>query len=219
MNVVNVTTFQTDNYLSVFLFYYVIISIGDKMSKLYKLDKEGKLLYAECWFDGKTFMLNTGTIGSLGESEFYACPKDFKTELEFNNYFLDKFGSEGYKEIPDEDMYWIVVQYPIKTIFGNKYNLLFKDKVVNLLDEQFEWKGLGIVDGFDIGKSSSPKNECVLNIFTLSVDEIIGVEVIKNALKINNLKYNKVKIATRKVTDDDYVLKYPTNKKDKDFYL
>ena len=29
----NVTTFQTDNYLSVFLFYYVIISIGDEMGK------------------------------------------------------------------------------------------------------------------------------------------------------------------------------------------
>lgn len=189
------------------------------MKKLYKLAEDKKLLYAECWFDGKIFTVHTGTIGTQGETENYVYPKDFKTESEFNNYFSDKFGTKGYKEIPDEDMYWIVVQYPIKTIFGNKHNLLFKDRIVNLLNEQLGWNGLGIVDGFDIGKSFNFKNGSVLNIFILSVDEIISLEIIKNALKINDFKYNKVKIATRKFTDDDYKLKYPIEKNDDDFYL
>lgn len=189
------------------------------MKKLYKLVEDKEILYAEYWFNGKIFIVHTGTIGTQGETENYVYPKDFKTESEFNNYFLDRFGSKGYKEIPDKDMYWIVVQYPIQTIFGNKHNLLFKDKIANLLNEQLGWNGLGIVDGFDIGKSFNPKNESVLNIFTLCVDEIISLEIIKNALKINNFKYDKVKIATRKFNDDDYKLKYPIEKKGDDFYL
>ncbi|OET37894.1 hypothetical protein AJL15_02865 [Listeria monocytogenes] len=82
-----------------------------------------------------------------------------------------------------------------------------------------DWKGLGIVDGFDIGQTANPNKQFALNILCVVVDEEIGIKVIKSALRNNNCDYTRVKIASRPFLDDaEYALKFSAKKNDLDFY-
>ncbi len=89
--------------------------------------------------------------------------------------------------------FWILIQYPLKSLTRTKRDIWLKDRVTDVLNDDLGWKGLGIVDGFDIGQTANPNKQFALNIFCVVVDEEIGIKVIKSALRNNNCDYTRVK--------------------------
>lgn len=115
---------------------------------------------------------------------------------------------DGFVEINDNNRFWIVVQYPLKSEFGNKRDLWLRDKVQDYLRNHLGWRGLGDVDGFDIGNKK-------LNIFCLVVDEDKAVSSIKTCLKEYRLDLTHARIAARKYDEEEFRLKYSHKKIEK----
>jgi hypothetical protein len=125
---------------------------------------------------------------------------------------------KGYAPIPEEQQYWLVLQWPMKTLTGNAHNRGMRDRATALLNEHLGWLGLGHVDGFDMGKTSNPKEEFALNIFCLVVDEEIAVQSIVETLPLQ-LDCSRLKLAMRGYDDETFTLKYSAKKDDTSFYL
>lgn len=188
------------------------------MIKLYKKDTKGNLHYAEYWLKDKEITVHTGKIGREGSTEAFFLEKDFKTESEFVDFFRNKYQTEGYSEISDDDTCFLMVQFPMKSLAGNKRDAWLRDKVTEYLGEELGWTGLGHVDGFEMGRTINNPKKYVLNILCIVVDEEQGVKAIKRCLRYSNLDYYRVKIASRPyLSDMGFQLKFSANKKDQTF--
>lgn len=102
---------------------------------------------------------------------------------------------------------------------GSKRDLWLKDKATEALTNELGWKGLGFVDGHDMGKTANPGPQYALNIYCFVMDEELGIQAIKRVLKETRLDYTRIKIASRELNSDgEYVLKYSA-KKGLEFYV
>ncbi|NQX38798.1 hypothetical protein HQN84_08050 [Pedobacter steynii] len=179
-----------------------------EMKKYYKIDNKGQQLYKETWFDKKknVAIVHYGKVGYRGKTE--EIPLD---EVKTNNDFLANFckdcKADGYYEIPQDKHAWVVVQFPLKSELGNKRDLWLKDKVQEYLKNHLGWNGLGDVDGFDMGQKK-------LNIFCQVVDDERAVSSIKTCLKEYHLDLNQARIATKKIGEKEYTLKFSHKKID-----
>ena len=194
------------------------------MVKLYKEDDKGNLLYMETWStESFRAIVHKGKVGREGsdeEIEMNKFDKAIKTESDYFKYFTDKYKKEGYLEIPDEKLVWLVVQFPMKSLKGNKRDHWLRDKVTEYLNEELGWRGLGHVDGFDMGKQIADHKKFALNIFCEVVDEAKGIAAIKRCLREYRLDYTRIKIASRPyLSDGGFQLKYSAKKKDQTFSL
>jgi len=184
------------------------------MIKLYKT-KNSRLHYSECWIDGKIATIHTGIVGNKGESEEI---RDVKDENGFLANFQKVWMKKGYALIPEEQQSLLVLQWPMKTLTGSTYNHSIRNHAEALLNEHLGWLGLGHVDGFDMGRTSNPKEEFALNIFCKVVDDKIAVESIVKMLPLQ-LDCSRLKIATRRIGDENFTLQYSAKEKEKTFYL
>lgn len=150
------------------------------MIKLYK-KKDSTFEYAEYWLNEEENLIyiHQGVVGEKGSYKTEVC----KSEEKFKKEFIKKFNRLGYYEIPDEKMYWVVVQY----FFYNELNESSVKSLYDFLSSEFNellgWTGLGEVDGFDFGESTNPnKKGYCLNIFNVVVDEKIALKLLKKNL-------------------------------------
>ena len=193
----------------------VVVNETKKMVKLYKRDNKKELLYAEYWITDKEITVHTGKVGREGRVKEYYLNKDFETEGDFVSFFRKKFESQGYSEILDEEICFLAVQFPMKSLKGNKRDYWLRDKVTEYLNEELGWAGLGHIDGFDMGELISFPQKYALTIFCIVVDEAKGIKIIKRCLRYSDLDYDKVKIASRPyLSDIGFQLKYSAKKDD-----
>ncbi len=190
------------------------------MIKLYKREKDNSLRYAEYWIDDIEIILHTGKVGRKGKVEKYFLGKDFNSEKSFVSFFLKKYEPQNYKRITDEEICYIAVQFPMKSLKGNKRDHWLKDKVQEYLNDWLGWVGLGNVEGFDMGELINYPKTYALTIFCEVVDEERGIKAIKSCLRYSRLDYGVVKIATRPyLSDVGFQLKYSAKKNDTFFSL
>lgn len=189
------------------------------MLKLYKKEQKDTY-YAEYWIDGEQAIIHYGKIGHIRQTEkIENYLKSYKDEASFQAEFVQRFHSQGFIQI-SEEKFWILIQYPMKSLKGTKRDVWLKDRVTKILNSDLGWKGLGHVDGYDMGKTSNPQKQFALNIFCVVVDEAKGIKAIKSALRNNTCDFTNVKIAARPFSDDiEYTLKFSAKKKDLDFYV
>ena len=191
------------------------------MFKLHKRDAKNNLLYAECWTsEEKLGIVHTGKVGKDGDSEEFAIGEKFKTSSEFLNHFKNHFKKLGYVEFNEADLTWLVVQFEMKSLKGNKRDHWLKDKVSEYLNEELGWRGIGHIDGFDMGEQIAFKGKYALNIFCEVYDEEKGIAAIKRCLREYRLDYTRIKIASRPyLSDGGFQLKYSAKKKDQTFSI
>lgn len=182
------------------------------MIKLYKKDGD-ELLYAESWVWDNEATVHTGIVGQTGDSTREPC----LDEEAFLARFAQQYAEQGYTEIPVEDMYWIVAQWPVKTQTGDEADLQKMDAVTDILNEALGWTGLGAVDGFDIGQTLSPDRKPALGVYSLVVDEALGVKVVLEALQ-DAVDNTGLIIATRPDSGDEYTLRYSQDPEQNIFY-
>ena len=191
------------------------------MLKLYRKEQDGSLSYAEYWIDHDEAIIHCGKVGYQGHTErIEDYLSKFAGEEEFKAGFIKRFLPQGFNEITQQDTYWILVQYPLKSLQGSKRDLWLKDRATDVLNVELGWKGLGHVDGFDMGRTSNPDKQFALNIFCIVVDEEKSIAVIKSALRKYGCDYTKIKIASRPASDNTiYTLKYSAKKNDFRFFI
>lgn len=197
-----------------------IVSQEEKsMVTLYKKEPDGKLLYAEYWIEEGQVVEHIGTVGTHGTTSRADLPETYNHEDEFKSDFLKRFSDQGYEEASQQYSYVLLIQYPMKSMTGTKRDLWLKDKASEALISELGWRGLGIVDGHDMGKTANPITEFALNIYCYVVDEKLGIQTIKRVLKETRLDYTRIKIASRELKNDgEYILKYAA-KKAQEFYV
>jgi hypothetical protein len=183
------------------------------MIKLYKRE-DNCILYAECWVHKNVATIHLGTVGDTGQSQKIACDD----ETIFMYTFQRKYAMQSYTQWPEEQNHWVVLQWPMKTLLGSAYNRGMRDKATAILNELLGWRGLGLVDGFDMGRTFNPKEEFALNIFCVVVDSEIAIKCIVDSLP-TQLNCSRLKIASRTNSEDIYTLKYCAKEKENWFYV
>lgn len=191
------------------------------MFKLHKKDKKDNLLYAECWIDDEIKgIVHIGKMGKEGETEEFIIGGKFKTSTDFLNHFKVHFKDLGYVEFKDEDLTWLMVQFPMKSLKGNKRDHWLSDIVSRYLNSELGWKGIGHVDGSEMGELVSFKGQYALNILCEVYDEDKGIAAIKRCLREYRLDYTRIKIASRPyLSNVGFQLKYSAKKKDQTFSI
>lgn len=171
------------------------------MIKLYKFVENKGLHYKEMWFDNQknVIVIHSGKVGYIGKCEEISIAVEHVEK--YSERFVSECNQQGYINLHDDDLCWLVIQYPLKSEFGNKRDAWLKDKVYEYLQSHLGWYGLGHVDGFDIGNKK-------LNIFCKVVDEEKAVSSIKTCLKTSRLDFTHARIATKKINENEYQLKY-----------
>ncbi|OJJ19966.1 hypothetical protein BKI52_15930 [marine bacterium AO1-C] len=191
------------------------------MKKLYKEDDQGNLLYAEYWVKSEALaVIHTGKVGKEGTTEEFDMLGKFGSEKQFIKHFINKFEPKGYGTFPASRKTYLVVQFPMKSLKGNKRDHWLKEKVMEYLDNELGWRGLGHIDGFDMGEMTNFPQSYALNIFSEVVDEEKGVTTIKRCLRTYRLDYTRIKIASRPLLSTaPFELKYSAKKKDQTFSI
>ncbi|WP_145408881.1 hypothetical protein [Paenibacillus xylanexedens] len=189
------------------------------MFTLYKKKPDGKLLYAEYWIEDGQLVEHVGTVGTIGTSSRIDFPGEYQNEDEFKRNFLSRYTSQGYEEASKQEGVMLLIQYPMKSLSGSKRDLWLRDKATEALTSELGWRGLGFVDGFDMGKTTNPVEQYALNIYCHVVDEKLGIQAVKRVLKETRLDHTQIKIASKVMNRDAaYVLQYST-KKNSAFYV
>ncbi len=191
------------------------------MFKLHKKDSKNNLLYAECWIsDNEKGIVHTGKVGKDGDTKEFDIGEKFRTMSDFLEYFAEHFKQLGYYKFKDDDLTWLVVQFEMKSLKGNKRDHWLKDKVTKYLNSELGWRGIGHVNGFDMGEQISFKGKYALNILCEVYDEEKGIAAIKRCLREYRLDYTRIKIASRPyLSDVGFQLKYSAKKNDQNFSI
>ncbi|MBP1994415.1 hypothetical protein [Paenibacillus eucommiae] len=181
------------------------------MIKLYKKEKgkeqdQRTILYFEAWLepDNRRAVIHSGVSGRNGKTEYAEWDGQME-EVELLETLLKKARAGGYVEIPAEHHDTVIVQYKIKGK-GSKADLVKRQRVERMLDQVLGWKGLGHVDGGDIGNKT-------MNIFCIVVDGALAAATVKNALKTYREDVNHAVIAIGR-TNESPVIFHPKDYKE-----
>ncbi|TDQ79445.1 hypothetical protein [Sphingobacterium yanglingense] len=173
--------------------------------KYYKFDEGIATQYLEIWYDEteRKATVHKGKVGYQGQRTIHQILEE--NELQ-QLYVIVKQEAEdlGFVLPKEENYSTVVVQYQLKSKFGNKRDLWLKDKVQDYLDNHLGWHGLGAVNGFDLGAGK-------LNIFCDVIQLDKGISGIKSCLRTSRLDYTQARIAYKTFGTDVYTLAYAKN--------
>jgi predicted DNA-binding WGR domain protein len=175
------------------------------MKKYYKAASKGQLLYKEVWLDhtNNTFVLHYGKVGYKGKTEAQPLD-DSKTSAALLEEFCRSCEAAGYAEIGEEQYATVVVQFPLKSAFGNRRDLWLRDTVQEYLNDHLGWRGFGYVDGYDMGQKR-------LNIFCKVIAAESAVGSIKACLRKYRLDLNQARIAVKEPGATKYTMVFSYN--------
>lgn len=144
------------------------------MLKLYK-KISGNLHYWETWDKNTiTAIIHWGVVGEKGES------KEMKSSL-FSNFRkkvqqeTNEKISEGFNEIPEEELKRLVIEYKIEN-HGTDKDIDKRHRLENKLNEILGWRGLGHCDGGSMGSGT-------MEVFCFVISFDIAKKVMEAELK------------------------------------
>ncbi|MDR0230001.1 MAG: hypothetical protein LBI72_13220 [Flavobacteriaceae bacterium] len=176
------------------------------MLKYYKKDFSGVILYKETWVDSEQgqYIIHWGKYGYQGKVKQVPL-NEYTSEEEYFRMFKEECEKDKYALVPREEMYQVVIQFPLASALGNKRDKWLQEKIEEYLNEYLGWRGVGHVDGFDIGRFK-------LNIFCKVVEPTKAVSCIKTCLKTYYLDLTRCCIASRKQSEEEYIIHYSLKK-------
>ena len=174
------------------------------MIKLYKREPGGKLLYHEAWTDdsNRNVTIHAGTVGRDGKNHSVPWDPEAETEDAVLERVLSDARKKGFEEVPLELQMWAVVQFKLKSFSGSKRDYKKWERIRKNLDQVLGWKGVGHVDGGDIGTF-------VMNIVAIIVDEAKGVPAIKGYLRTYHEDLHKATIGVRPFDGGEWRVVHP----------
>jgi len=122
------------------------------MLKLYKITTEQKL-YWETWDnDNGSHTVHWGELGTKGQSKTVKSSL-FKKATDKIQLEVDKYVSEGYLPIEDEDHYVLMIEFAIDGM-GTGEDVEKRHRLEDRMNETLGWTGLGACDGGSIGSGT-----------------------------------------------------------------
>ena len=180
------------------------------MLKLYRHIGDS-IEYVECWINDGVGVKHAGVVGDRGEITNTPNTTDLKA---YENALREEYAPQGYTEWPKSLHYWIVAQIPVETIEKGRPLI---QPMLDALNNDLGWIGLGHMDGYDIGWSFRPEGkELVLNFFAEVVEKDIGCATVRQTI-INKSEQEHYDIGYRPFDEDEYTM-YESTKGRKDFW-
>ncbi|MEW9870617.1 hypothetical protein [Arthrobacter sp. HS15c] len=171
--------------------------------RVYKRDDEGVLHFREGWFDEdySQFVMNYGVVGHQSKTE-ETDVADAAAVEGLMDAFAVQCTEDGYAEIPDEEQFWVVAQFALKTKDGTERDRYLEEKAKDALISHLAWRGLGTVE-------RSEFSDYKLNIFCLCPEVNKAVNAIKVCSRGEDLDFTKLSIGAASFTEpDSFKLKY-----------
>lgn len=165
--------------------------------RVYKRDDEGILHFREGWFDEdySQFVMNYGVVGHQSKTE-ETDVADAAAVEGLMDAFAAQCAEDGFAEIPDEDQFWVVAQFALKTKEGTDRDRYLEEKAKDALISHLAWRGLGTVE-------RSEFSDYKLNIFCLCPDANKAVSAIKVCSRGEDLDFTKLSIGAAPFSEPD----------------
>ncbi|MFJ5696104.1 hypothetical protein ACIP9X_19950 [Arthrobacter sp. NPDC093125] len=163
--------------------------------RVYKRNEDGTLHFREAWFDEdySQFVMNHGAVGHQSKTE-----ETDVDDAEAADRLMDAFAAQceedGYAELPEQEQFWVVAQYALKTREGTSRDRYLEEKAKDALISHLAWRGLGTVERSEFSDSK-------LNIFCLCPDVNKAVNAIKVCIRGEDLDFTKLSIGAAPYTD------------------
>jgi hypothetical protein len=170
--------------------------------RVYKRDEEGTLEFREAWFDEdySQFVMNHGVVGHQSKTD-ETDVEDAEAAERLMDAFAVQCAEDGYAEIPEDEQFWVVAQYALKTKEGTSRDRYLEEKAKDALISHLAWRGLGIVD-------RSEFSDARLNIFCLTPDVNKTVNAIKVCIRGEDLDFTKLSIGAAPFGEETFKLKH-----------
>jgi hypothetical protein len=171
--------------------------------RVYKRDDEGVLHFREGWFDEdySQFVMNYGVVGHQSKTE-ETDVADAAAAEGLMDAFAVQCAEDGYAEIPDEEQFWVVAQFALKTKDGTDRDRYLEEKAKDALISHLAWRGLGTVE-------RSEFSDYKLNIFCLCPEVNKAVNAIKVCSRGEDLDFTKLSIGAAPFGEpDNFKLKH-----------
>ncbi|MEV7134948.1 hypothetical protein AB0N24_18920 [Arthrobacter sp. NPDC093128] len=164
--------------------------------RVYKRDDEGVLQFREAWFDEdySQFVMNYGVVGHQSKTD-ETDVADAAAAEGLMDAFAVQCAEDGYAEIAEEDQFWVVAQYALKTKDGTDRDRYLEEKAKDALSH-LAWRGLGTVE-------RSEFSDAKLNIFCLCPDVNKAVNAIKVCIRGEDLDFTKLSIGAAPFGDPE----------------
>ena len=110
--------------------------------RVYKRDEEGTLQFREAWIDEEfnEFVMNHGVVGHQSKTE-ETDAADAEAAERLMDAFAGQCAEDGYAEIPEEEQFWVVAQYALKTKDGTTRDRYLEEKAKDALISHLAWRG------------------------------------------------------------------------------
>jgi hypothetical protein len=160
--------------------------------RMYRRDDKGTLEFREAWYEEfedqelGQFVVNHGSVGHQSKTK-EAKDVDTETGAALLAAFEEQCSEDGFAELADEDQYWVVVQYALKSVEGTDRDNHLRRRAEDVLKGHLAWRGLGTVESADF----APRK---LNIRILSPEPAKAVSAIKTCLRDAQLDFTKLSI-------------------------
>jgi hypothetical protein len=156
--------------------------------RVYKRDEEGVLHFREGWFDEdySQFVMNYGVVGHQSKTE-ETDVADAEAAEGLMDAFAVQCAEDGYAEIPEEEQFWVVAQFALKTKDGTERDRYLEEKAKDAIISHLAWRGLGTVE-------RSEFSDYKLNIFCLCPEVNKAVNAIKVCSRGEDLDFTKLSI-------------------------
>lgn len=183
------------------------------MVKLYLQDGD-ILRYAEVWVDGDIVTEHIGVCGETGEVT--ECQIDSEDGWqEYLTGFLKCYYEQGYDQWPESELCWLIVQFPVAPVALQRGAMpelapddaALRDAAEAAVNEALGWTGLGMADGWEVGRQMDDEERFVLNLYCVAVDSGLALGALKEALEME-VDCSHMKIAARESGQEDYELIY-----------
>lgn len=185
------------------------------MVKLYLQEGE-TLSYAEVWIDGDIVTEHVGVCGETGEVT--ECQLDSEDGWqEYLTGFLKCYYEQGYDQWPDEDLCWIVVQFPVAPAALQRgaapvlepADEALREAAEMAVNEGLGWTGLGMADGWEAGRRTDDPGAFVLNLYCVAVNCQMALAVLREVLEAESeVDCSHMKIAAKEAGAEAYQLIY-----------
>ena len=157
--------------------------------RVYRRRDDRTLEFREAWHDDDAaqFVVNRGTVGHVSTSEA-TDDVDAAAGEALLAAFAAQCSEDGFAEIPESEQHRVVAQFALKSEAGTERDRFLERQSVGALTAHLAWRGLGTVEGSEIGGGK-------LTIFTRCVDANTAVAAVKTCLREATADFTKISIA------------------------
>jgi hypothetical protein len=136
------------------------------MLKLYKKDPDATL-YWEAWDEEEEIVIHFGELGKTGETNTIPLPEFEPPEAAIHRE-AQLARDAGFHEIEHEDLYELIVRYPVKNK-GGLEDLEVAYRLEEILNDALGWTGLGYCDMHELSAEH-------IDVYNYVVDPKIAIQ-------------------------------------------